>query len=437
MKAFWALIRSAVMYGAASGFAAAVPLLLVPLLTRLLTPEDYGRVGMFTVMVQLLATLAGLSVHGAVGMRYFDRETLDFPRYVASCLMIVLVSTLIVIAGVIVFEPLLERYTQLPAKWLILAAVVAGANFITQTQLSIWQSSKQAHKFAVLRAVQAGVDLGASIALVVVVKLAWEGRVGGIAAGMVCAAAISLVTLVRGQWFRLPIDREYIRGALKFGIPLVPHAIGGMLIAVVDRLLITNLLDVGSTGIYVLAIQIGLILNLATDSLNRAASPWLIEHLKDNDRAQDVMIVRLTYLYFALMLVAGVALGLIAPMLLAIFVGEKFQPAASIIIYIAIGQAFAGMYYILSNYVFYAGQTGKLAIVSLSSGIVSAGISYYLLKVLGLRGAAIAFIVAQGMLFLGTWALAHHVRPMPWLAALKRRPSGVASPGLAQPPNGH
>lgn len=437
MKAIWTLIRSAVIYGFAFGLAAAVPLLLVPLLTRVLTPEDYGRVGMFTVMVQLLATLAGLSVHGAVGMRYFDREMLDFPRYVASCLTILLVSTLIVIVGVIVFEPLLERYTQLPANWLILAAVVAGANFLVQTQLSIWQSSKQAYKFAALRGTQAVIDLASSIVLVVVVKLAWEGRVGGIAAGMLCAAVISVVTLIRGEWFRLPIDKEYVRGALRFGIPLVPHAIGGMLIAVVDRLLITNILDVGSTGIYVLAIQVGLILNLATDSLNRAASPWLIEHLKADDPAQDVVIVRLTYAYFASVLIAGITLGLVAPKLLSIFVGEKFQPAASIVLYITVGQAFAGMYYILSNYVFYAGQTGKLAIVSLSSGVVSSAISYCLLKVLGLRGAAIAFIAAQAMLFLGTWVLAHRVRPMPWLRALKRQPPEAVTPGLVQPPNGH
>jgi O-antigen/teichoic acid export membrane protein len=52
--------------------SAGIPFLLLPFLTKALTPSDYGIVAMFGVMVNVFGTLTGLSVHGAIGVRYFE-----------------------------------------------------------------------------------------------------------------------------------------------------------------------------------------------------------------------------------------------------------------------------------------------------------------------------------------------------------------------------
>src|SRR5690606_13004257 len=87
------LLGPALIYAVSNGLAAGLPLLLLPILTRTLTPDEYGLVAMFSVVVTAFGALTGLSVHGAVSMRYFDRDSLDFPRYVGSCLAILAVST--------------------------------------------------------------------------------------------------------------------------------------------------------------------------------------------------------------------------------------------------------------------------------------------------------------------------------------------------------
>ena len=414
-----ALIGSAIIYTATAGLSAGVPLILVPILTRLFSPEEYGKVAMFSVVVQVLGTLTGLSVHGAVGMRYFDRDRLDFPRYVASCLTILLASTALVLVLVLVALPWLEKFTKLPGYWLVLAVLLSGSHFVIQTQLSIWQSGKLAFRFAILRLTQALTDLVLSLLLVVVAGLAWQGRIGGIAVAGFLTAAIALVTLVRGNWLRFPIERGYIENALRFGVPLIPHAIGGMLITMVDRFMISNILDVASTGIYMVALQIGLVLNLMNDALNRAYSPVLIEALKIGDPDRDVKIVRATYALFLALLALGVALGLLAPAILGVLVGAKFQAAAPVVIFITIGQAISGMYYMVATYVFYAGRTANLAVITLTSGLLNVGISYWLLSTRGLEGAGQAFLIAQAVLFLGTWWLSNRSRPMPWLQALR------------------
>lgn len=419
MSAHRALFGSAAIYTVTAGLSAGVPLILLPILTRLLSPEEYGKVAIFAVVVQVLGTLTGLSVHGAVGMRYFDRDRLDFPRYVASCLAILLASTAIVMVLLVAALPWLEEFTKLPGYWLVLAVLLSGSNFVVQIQLSIWQSGKHALRFAIFRTGQALTDLVLSLLLVVVAGLGWQGRIGGVAVAGLLSAIVALIAIVRGNWLRFPVDRGYIENALRFGIPLIPHAIGGMLIAVVDRFMISNILDVASTGIYMVALQIGLVLNLMNDALNRAYSPVLIEALRVGNVDRDVKIVRATYAYFLALLLLGAAMGMLAPAILGVLVGPKFQAAAPIVILITIGQAISGMYYMVATYVFYAGRTASLAVVTLTSGLLNVGISYWLLNTMGLQGAGLAFLVAQSVLFLGTWWLSNRSRPMPWLRALR------------------
>ena len=76
---------------------AAIPFLLLPILTRVLTPADYGVVAMFSIMVSIFGALTGLSVHGAIGVRYFELDRKALARYVADCVTILCVSTLVVL----------------------------------------------------------------------------------------------------------------------------------------------------------------------------------------------------------------------------------------------------------------------------------------------------------------------------------------------------
>lgn len=408
----------AVIYMLSNAISAGIPFLLLPVLTRLLTPEEYGQVAMFSVVTSALGALTGLSVHGAVGIRFFQQEKFEFPRYVATCLAILIASTAVVFLLVGLLLPLLVAFTKLSATWLLVAVLVSGAQFLILTQLSIWQSNNQPLKFSGLRITQSALDAAASLIMVVGLGMAWEGRAGGIAFATVVIACLALLLMYRNGWVKGYPDKQYARDALRFCIPLIPHTVGGMLIAMIDRFMISNLLDVASTGIYLVAMQVGMVLGLLTDSFNRAFSPWLFQSLKNPQPEDELRIVRFTYVYFISVLLIALIIGIFAPAILGIAVGEKFRTAAPIVVYITVGYAFGGMYFMVANYIFYTGRTAQLALITLFAGLLNVAISYALLKHNGLVGAAQAFMLAQATLFLGGWWLAHRCRPMPWGKAL-------------------
>ncbi|CCF20876.1 putative polysaccharide biosynthesis protein CpsL [Pseudorhizobium banfieldiae] len=376
---------------------------------------------MFTIVSQLFTALTGLSVQGAVGIRYFKRDEIDFPRYVASCMVVLIGSTLFVIALVLATMPVVERVTMLPAKWVVAAIVVSSCQFVIQIQLAIWQSERAAAKFASMRLSQVGLDIVASASLVIALSYAWEGRPMGVMIASFVTAVWALYRLRTNGWLKFPAAREHVADALRFGVPLVPHALGGMLIALADRLIITNLLGLAEAGIYTVAVQIGLAVLLIADGMNRTVAPWIFETLKDDDPTAKIRIVRLVYAFLGIMALGGLLAGAIAYYLLPLFAGDAFGEAASFMPMIALGQAVGGMYLMMSNFVFYASATARLASVTLTAGLLNIGMSYMLVRSVGLQGAPFAFLAAQLVLFVGTSVLAIRVSDLPWLSPHKVR----------------
>lgn len=412
------LVSSTLIYTFTNALGAGIPFLMLPVLTRVLVPADYGRVAMFSVVVTVLGALTGLNVHGAVGIRYLARDKLDFPRYVATCLAILGVSTTVVIVMVLALLPLLERFTSLPGTWLLAAVVVSGGQFVIQLQLVIWQYAKSPWKYGAFKVGQSFLDAGLSLLLVLAFGLSWQGRAAGIGIATLVAAALALILMLRVGWARFPASSAYARDALLFGAPLVPHVIGGMLIAMIDRFLVSNVLNLASTGVYMVSVQIGSVFALATESFNRAYVPWLLESLDSSSVARERHIVRFTYVYFVAVSLVALLMGLLAPAALNFIVGEKYHAAGSLVVYMCLGFAFGGMYYMVAPYVFLRGRTASLAAITLTCGLLNVPLCYWLLKRNGVAGAAQAFMLAQAMLFAATWVLANKSRPMPWLNAL-------------------
>lgn len=413
------VIRSVFVFTATNALASGLPLLLLPILTRVLSPEDYGLVAMYSVLLTALGALTGMSVHGAVGMRYFDRNEIDFPKYVGSCLAVLVATTTFVFVAVFLVQRPLTALTSLPAKWLLIGVLTSGMQFLLLTMLSIFQSAKQAGMFSVFRVGQAAVDALLSLILVLSFGLAWEGRLIGMSVAIVVLGATSLGMLFFGGWIDLRIRADYVKNALKFGVPLVPHVVGGMLIAMVDRLLITNFLDLTSTGIYMVAIQIGLGVNLLADACSRAVSPWLIEAIKENNHQKNVVIAKFCLLYFAALIIFALALGVLSPWILPLLVGHAFLNASSFVMLIALGQAFGGMYLVVANVVFYQEKTTYLAFITISCGIFNLVLAYFLLRLEGLQGVAQAYAIAQLLLFLLVSTLSQKLHPLPWFKAFR------------------
>lgn len=414
------LFGNAAIYLGANILNAGIPFLLLPILTRVLTPADYGTVAMFGIVLSVLGAFTGLSVHGAIGVRYFQLGKKELADYIGTCVGILVISSSVLFLLVAVFGSWLAGVSGVPSDWLLVAVVLSGFQFLGNIRLSLWQVAGEAKRYGAFQITQSLLNAAISLILILAVGMAWEGRVLGLTVAVTLFGVIALGWLFRDGLLRFPSEwRVHSWDALKFGVPLIPHVIGGLLIVAADRFIIVRLLDVAQAGIYMVALQVGQALGLITESFNKAYAPWLMKNLSKPTEALRVTIVRGTYLYFFLVLAAAAAFGLLAPMFLSFLVGESFRAAGELVIYIALGFAFGGCYYMVTNYVFFESKTKVLALVTFVSGLVNIPLMYILVEHNGIAGAGQAFMLTHALSFIGTWWLAHKLHPMPWLKAFR------------------
>ena len=88
----------------------------------------------------------------------------------------------------------------------------------------------------------------------------------------------------------------------------------------------------------------------------------------------------------------------------------------NIAIIIAIGAAFNAAYLMVVNYIFYAGKTIHLSIVSISVAIFFVALSTFMVPRFGIEGAALSYTFANFLLFISIWYLAASSFSMPWFS---------------------
>jgi O-antigen/teichoic acid export membrane protein len=73
-----------------------------------------------------------------------------------------------------------------------------------------------------------------------------------------------------------------------------------------------------------------------------------------------------------------------------------------------------GMYFMVTNYIFYVKKTKYLSYVTISSGAINIALLLLFIPIYGIYGAALAFSIANLSQFLFTWLVSAKVCRMPW-----------------------
>lgn len=411
---FSGLFKSLSFYTIASFANAAIPFLLLPVLTTRLTPVDYGIITMFATVQGFLLPILGVNLEGAVVRKFYSNDT-DLGLYIGNCLLISFSSTLVCFSLIYFFKGVISNYTKIPEEWILLIPVACVAQFLCTLALSLWQVKERPLKYATFQILQSFVNATLTIVLIICFSYNWPGRILAIVFSTIVFAIYGVFSFWKQNTVKIRFNLPYIKHALNYGGGLVPHAIGGMLILVTNRLFLTKMVSIEESGIYGVAAQVCSVITFLTVSFNNAYVPWLFKKLAGNEYHDRLKVVRLTYVYFIVILVFGFLYYLFLPYIFKYFVGIKFLSALDYCFWIILGLVFQGMYFMVTNYINFAEKTHIQALLTISVGIVNIPLNYICILYFGGVGAAISFALIFFLFFGLTWLLSSKIYPMPWL----------------------
>ena len=407
--------RAVTIYAAGNVLSAGVPFLLLPLLTRVLPPAQYGAVVNFFLLLSACTAVAGLGMHGALGVRWFKEEPAYMPRIVGTGLVIAVLSTLAVaiVLGAVV--------ALLPAGQLgfgpgvgALAAIAAGCNVVLQCRLVLWQNEQRPIANVALQF--AGSLLNVSLSLVAVLALGWGamGRIVGATLAGVIVAAFAVLLLVTARQVRLQLRWSDARSLIGFGAPLVPHSMAGVMLSNADRFVVSAMLGPATLGTYGAAAQLGAIMSILADAFVKAFNPWLFGRLASGRPREELRVVGAIYAaipgFFVLAALVGTLLVAAGRPLL----GPEYRSALGLVPWFVLGGAFSGIYLAVSGLYFYYGRTAMLSGVTFPTSLIGLACTVGLVASFGATGAAAGYALTQALLSVAAGVVARRTFRLPW-----------------------
>jgi len=408
------IIKNSVIYLVSSMTSRGIPILLLPVSTRYLTPEEYGLLSIFFISVYLYTALIGMNMQATISRNFYKLERSDLSLYVGNILFVLIITFTIYFFLTWLINIFVDEIFSIPVNWLFAAPFLAVMSIVNELNTTILRNEQRAYMFGSFEVANTAIKMGATVIFLVVFALGWYSQVLGFIFGAFVFFIIGLAYMRSRSYICLSFDQEKFKSILKISIPLVPHALGGLVIVMSDRIFIEQMVGLEAVGLYSVGYSFGMIVSLFTDAFIKAWSPWFYKTLAEPSFEDKIRIVKFSYIFIAGIFFLAAAVGVFGNFILPYFVAPQFFEAGQYIFWVALGYAFRGVYQIFFPYLVHINRTSFLAASTVLAAIINLVLNYVLIDLFGAIGAAYAttgaYFVSAALVFLYQQRNYH----MPW-----------------------
>jgi len=385
----------------------------IPVFTRLLTPEEYGIVNVFTSYISIFVILFTFNSFAAVSRYYYENSD-DFPSFFSTS---VIIAAAAILFSSIVFHVLnhfVPDLLKMPPELSYFIVPFVVFTVATSFYDQVYAPQKQSKKIAARMTAQAYLGFGLSI--IIILLLADRKYLGQIYAN--CLVGIAFLGYYSWQlrhYFNGKFKSVYLRYIVDNAVVLIPYAISNRLMNYVDRIMINMYLGAGDAGLFSFAYNIGMLLNVFSMALFRAWVPYYFEQMDAKDHSK---IFHNTKIIFKLIAMAAVFLIFFGKEMGMVLAKSNFYSGLYMIPVIVLGYLFNSLFFIYSWGFGYIKKPLYISIIVMIAAIIKIAMNAAFIPIYGAITAAWATVIAYLAMAVLAWFLVSRI------------------PGLYSPPAG-
>ncbi|MBI1735037.1 MAG: oligosaccharide flippase family protein [Candidatus Rokubacteria bacterium] len=415
------MLRTWSVYGISSVLSRSIAFLLLPVYTRVLSPEEYGIRAMVGLGLEIVGLLFAFGLKEAINRFYAGAD--GTPRAEAA-------ST-----GLIAHMALIGAGAALglvSAPWLapLLLGDATLAPFLRLGLVAFFFAHVQEAALIYLRArrravLVAGISVANLLAmvclnLVFVVALRW-GVAGIFYAEIVVLGVSGTVLTVRalreiGTTFVPAIALRMAR----FGTPLMFLPLAWLLVNRADVMFVTHYGSLAAVGIYALAVQCAQVLMITlVDPFRNFWDPMQFDVARDPDGPRTY---RRIFQWFTFASIVAAFAGAVAvDDVIRIMAAPAFHTAAVVVPVLLIAYALSGIHLLFNTALLVHNRTTLIAAMAIVTAAVNITVNAWLVPHYLAMGAAIARVATMATMVVVTFVLAQRLwRPRPDFVALAK-----------------
>ncbi len=390
--------RAAIWFTVCSFVQKGISAITVPIFTRLLSTEEYGKYNVFNTWFGILSAILTLSLYNGIYMQGMVKYDQDRKSYTSSLQGLTLVLVLMWICIYLCMPSFWNRLFGFSTCHMISLLILSWCEAV----FGFWATEQRVrYRYVALVAVTILVTVVKPFLSIILVLLS-DDKVTALILGMVIVELLAygwmfFVHMAQGRKFFV---KQYWIHAVVLAVPLLPHYLSSTILGGADRIMIQHMIGDSAAGIYSLAYSVAMLMIIFNGSLVNALNPLLYQSIKEG-KIQEMK--KMAYPSLAIIALINIALIIFAPEIIKIFAPGEYYEAVYIVPPAAMSVFFMFLYQLFACFEFYYEYSGYIAAATAVAAIMNIALNYVFIGIYGYYAAGYTTLVCYIL-----YAFAHY-----------------------------
>lgn len=377
---------------------ALISVVTVPVITRLVSPTEFGKSSLFTLAQTVFSLIAFLGLDQAF-VRYYNEKDIDRKKLLKNCLILPCAFCVLLIVVILVFHKSLSVFLfgQNEPTIMVALCFLLPSLVINRFAMLLIRMDLRGKLYSLLNVVTQVVGFSVLLFFLIVYEKSFRSIVFATIISSLINTMLSVV-VTRNYWdvsLGL-VDKDLLYTLLSFGLPLVPATLLSWLLNSFDKIGLRSWSSFEELGLYAAAFKVVSILSIIQSVFTTTWIPVAYEwhekntETKEFDRVSSVVLSCMSLAFACVIVFRNVILMLLGP---------EYRNTSSTFVFLL----FVPVLYTVSETTTLGIAFSKKTVYNLYVSIITAVFNlignYALIPKLGAQGAAFTTCVSYIVFF--------------------------------------
>lgn len=387
-------LENFIVYGIGGIISKIIPLIMVPIITRIMPNSDYyGISDLSNTVVQFGSAIAVMGMYDAMYRMFFEKGEENYKKSVCSTAMIfTFVTSILVFLFMIVCKDIIAQCFFNDKRYAYVVYLSAMATLVGATNSIISAPTRMQNKRKVFLITN---TISPVLSYVISIPMLFAGHyvialpLAGVISGITMEIAFGIMNR---KWFNPRLfDKTLLKSMLVIAIPLLPNFLIYWIFNSSDKVMITNMIGIGAAGIYSVGSKLGHASQLIYTAFAGGWQYFAFYTMREKNQVKSNSMI-----FEYLGIISFIATGFICAWSYSIYkllFTEQYLNGYIIAPYLFLAPLLQMLFQVAGNQFLVIKKTWPNMVILLTGAIVNILINWTLIPILGIEGAAIATLL--------------------------------------------
>lgn len=386
------------IYGIGGVISKIIPLLMVPIITRLVPNASYyGINDLSNTVVQFGSAFAIMGMYDAMYRMFFEDDEESFKKTVCStALVFTCVTSLCVFLLMLLSRNLIARYFFRDPQYAYVVYLSAIATLVGATNSIISAPTRMQNKrkiFLITNTLSPLISYAISIPMLLAGHYVIALPLAAVISGATMEVAFGLMNR---KWFSIKrFDGKILKQLLVIAVPLLPNFLIYWIFNSCDKVMIANLIGIEAEGIYAVGSKLGHCSQLIYTAFAGGWQYFAFSTMRENDQVKTNSLV---FEYLGVISFAATAfICAWSYLIYDVLFTDEYVSGYIVAPYLFLAPLLQMLFQIAANQFLVVKKTWPNMFILSFGAIVNILLNYILIPYIGIEGAAIATLLGYAV----------------------------------------